>query len=121
MSPILVTLTSRCYSDFECWNISFSEIKLDGVDQNSNCRDNGIRKNRGKNSMVFDRRINVKTGNFARCDRTCLVTKTWFPYSRYQSLGVVDGLSQSLEYLGRWESLPVVGGLSGSLTVFHGR
>ena len=37
------------------------------------------------------------------------------------SLPVADGLSQSLEYLGRWESLPAVGGLSGSLTVFHGR
>ena len=37
------------------------------------------------------------------------------------ALCVVDGLSQSLEYLGRWESLPVVGGLSRSLTGFHGR
>ena len=37
------------------------------------------------------------------------------------SLGVVDGLSQSLGYLGRWESLPGVDGLAGSLTVFHGR
>ena len=39
--------------------------------------------------------------------------KAWLPYSCYRSLGVVDDLSQSLEYLGRWESLPVVGGLSG--------
>ena len=31
-------------------------------------------------------------------------------------MSVVDGLSRSLEFLGRWESLPVVGGLSGSLT-----
>ena len=29
--------------------------------------------------------------------------KAWFPYSRYRSLGVVDGLSESLEYLGHWE------------------
>ena len=47
--------------------------------------------------------------------------KAWFPYGRYRSLGIVDGLSQSLEYLGRWESLPIVGGLSVPLTVFHGR
>ena len=46
--------------------------------------------------------------------------KAWFPYSRYRSLGVVDSLSQSLEYLGRWESLPVVGSLSGSLAVAKG-
>ena len=49
------------------------------------------------------------------------VRKAWFPCSRHRSLGVVDGLSQSLEYLDRWESLPVVDGLSGSLTVFQGR
>ena len=48
-----------------------------------------------------------------------LMSKAWFRYSRYQSLSVIDGLSRSLEYLGRWESLPVVGGLSGSLTVFQ--
>ena len=53
------------------------------------------------------------------CNGKKVLTKAWLPYSRYQSLSVVDGLSQSLEYLGRWELLPVVGGLSGSLTVFH--
>ena len=47
--------------------------------------------------------------------------KAWFPYSRYRSLSVVDGLSRSLEYMGRWESLAVVGGLSGSLTVIYRR
>ena len=47
--------------------------------------------------------------------------KAWFPYSRYQSLSVVDGLSRSLEFLSLWESLPVVGGFSGSLTVFQRR
>ena len=29
MSPILVVLTSRCDSDFECSNISFNQNKLD--------------------------------------------------------------------------------------------
>ena len=43
--------------------------------------------------------------------------RAWFPYSRYRSLSVVDGLSRPLQCLGRWESLPV-GGLSGPLTVF---
>ena len=38
-----------------------------------------------------------------------------------QSLSVVDGLSRSLENLGRWKSLSVVGGLLVLLTVFHGR
>ena len=47
--------------------------------------------------------------------------KAWFPYGRYRSLSVVDGLSRSFEYLGRRESLPVLSGLSGSLSVFHGR
>ena len=35
MSRIMVTLTSRSDSDFECSNTSFSENKLDGVDLNS--------------------------------------------------------------------------------------
>ena len=41
--------------------------------------------------------------------------QVWFPYSRYQSLNVVDGLSRPFEFLGLWESLPVVGCLGGSL------
>ena len=48
MSLILVTLTSRCDSHFERLNTCYSENKLDGVDLNSNRRDCGVRKNRGK-------------------------------------------------------------------------
>ena len=48
VSQILVTLTSHSDSHFEHSNTSFSENKLDGVDLNSNCRDCGVRKNRGK-------------------------------------------------------------------------
>ena len=48
MSPILVTLTSRCDSDFECSNISFSENILNGVDLNSNGLGYCVRKKGGK-------------------------------------------------------------------------
>ena len=34
MSSILVTLKSRCDSDFKCSIITFNENKLDGVDLN---------------------------------------------------------------------------------------
>ena len=43
MSSILVTLTSRGDSDFECSNVIFNENKLDSVDV-----DYCVRKNRGK-------------------------------------------------------------------------
>ena len=48
MSPILVTLTSHCDSDFERSSIGFNENRLDGVDQNSNVLDYCVRKNGGK-------------------------------------------------------------------------
>ena len=44
-SLILVMLTSRCDSDFECSNISFIEYKLGEVDLNSNGLDYCVRKN----------------------------------------------------------------------------
>ena len=48
VSPIWVMHTSSCNSHFEHWNASFSESKLDGVDLISNCRDSGVKKDRGK-------------------------------------------------------------------------
>ena len=69
-------------------------------------------------------------------------TKAWFPYSRYRSMSVVDGLSRSrnhcqslVVFQGRWRSFRVVGGrqkyfvlfpydtneTTGSLAVFQGR
>ena len=57
VSRNLVTLTSHSDSHFEHSNTSFSENKLDGVDLNSNCRDCGVRKNRGKILWILADRI----------------------------------------------------------------
>ena len=48
MSPILVTLTSRCDSDFERSNISLKENKRDGVDPSSNGLEYCVLKNEEK-------------------------------------------------------------------------
>ena len=48
MSPILVMLTSRSDSDFECSKISLKENKPDGVNPNSKDIDYYVRKNEGK-------------------------------------------------------------------------
>ena len=53
MSPILVTLTSRCDSNFECLNISFSENKMNGFDLSSNGVDNCVGKNGGKIQFFY--------------------------------------------------------------------
>ena len=45
MSSIMVTLTTRSDSYFERSNISFFENNLDGVELNSNCLDDRVRKN----------------------------------------------------------------------------
>ena len=59
VSPILVTLTSRSDSDFEQSNVSLKENKPDGASPNSIEIDYYVRKNEGKNSMVFDRLITL--------------------------------------------------------------
>ena len=75
MSPILVTLMSRCGSDFECSNIRFNENKLGGVDLNSDFLEYCVRKNGGQtrqfsaDSLIYIKqeqnfRIPV---SFARC------------------------------------------------------
>ena len=48
MSPILVTLTSCCDSNFESSNVSLNENKSTGVNPNSNGIDYCVRKNGGK-------------------------------------------------------------------------
>ena len=48
MSLFLGMLTSQCDSALECFNISFSETKLYGVDQNSTGLDYCIRGMEGK-------------------------------------------------------------------------
>ena len=45
MSPILVTHTSHCDSDFKCSHMSFNDNKLDGADLKSYGLEHCIRKN----------------------------------------------------------------------------